>query len=312
MSTTSDIASVPVLSLPHRLRRPVRLSLAALSLWGCAHQSSAAGVSSSDFVLGIVNTAGLCQGAQSVSGTTTTTHGSSITSRVNCGGPTWSETAAASAEFGTLRALGDLRFNNFSFGPSDEEFHFIVRSEAGFRDTLTFSTGSFWEFTVGIDGQSVATNGNRDPGDASTVWCFNMFAAGCGISPYGVSTLGSHTFRFPISPARTVGVAADLSIDIEANLFRDRLPSDFLLTSDIFVDLSHTVRLVSSRVLDANGQPISNAAIRSESGFDYAGVSPVPEPSIYASVSFGLIGLALFTRRRLRSEWKLATVATAM
>jgi PEP-CTERM motif-containing protein len=296
MTMSLGIRPVPMAS---RFGRYVAPALFALGFSVSLQQATAAGFSSSDFVLGIVNTSGLCEGSQSVTGVTTISSTASVSAPVNCSGPTWSETAAAGAEFGSLKALGDLRFKNFVFGPNDNEFHFLTRAEAGFTDKLTFSKGSFWEFTVAVDGQSVFINSNG----VSTVtnngwWCFNMFGAGCGISPYGVTSLGSQTFRFPISSNGTVMVNADLRIDVGTDLFRDRLPNNFLLTSDVFVDLSHTVRFLSSRVLDANGQPIGDATITSDSGFDYLAVSGVPEPASFVSLTLGLAGLVLFRRWR--------------
>jgi len=210
----------------------------------------------------------------------------------------------ANAQFGGLRASADLRFAGFDFMPDTDHAAFAAKASAGFHDTLIFNKGAVWEFGVAVSGQSVLVKGTGQAFDKYNAgwWCFNPFGAGCGISPYGVSSLGTATFQVNIPPGGSLAITPRLDIDIEALMLRDGQgdPPPYLpLTQDSYVDLSHTVQFVSSQVLDTNGSPIPDATISSESGFDY--LRPVPEPPALASAILGASSVCLLCRARRRS-----------
>lgn len=254
-------------------------------------------VATSDLAVAVINTSGQCTGGVQHIGFSGTT---SVPTAA-CAGATFGITTSANADFGSLRALADVRFNHFDFKPDTTQAYFEAKAEAMSSDTLTFSAGQFWEFTVSVTGQSIYSHDGVGY-DENVGWCYNPLGAACGMSGTSVTSFGTYTFKIPIPASHVIVLTPTLTIDITARMQLDGSgsPPPYLpLTSDSYADLSHTARFTGSRVLDANGLPIADATISSASGFDYRNPSPVPEPAAWASLAAGLAVLRMSQRRRV-------------
>jgi hypothetical protein len=262
----------------------------------------AASVSTHDLGVAVIDGAGQCSnGLQNIS-----FFGADSVPDISCTGATFSLAARANAQFGALRGLADLRFNSFDFKPDTQQANFEAKAVAGFRDTLTISSGSFLELTAVVEGLAVATNSsvnNGQPFSPGQAWCLTVFGGGC-FGGSDINELGKpRTYTVPIPSSRTITLQPSLTIDLVADLRRSgdgSPPPGLPLTSDTYVDILNTARFGSARVLDANGLPISAALIQSESGFDYT--TPVPEPAVASMLMLGLACLGLLRGMR-HSGW---------
>ena len=223
--------------------------------------------------------------------------GPSNAPRVACGqasgNGSYSMQASANADFGTLRAFADNRLNNFSLPASVNLMQFVVTANATISDRITISAGGIWEVTVDVTGRTTAP---------PQEWCFS-YGGGCAGSALGTSQLGSFTVDIPFRPGASFQIQPTLQIDLGTN-WSSNFPN-YPVTADSYVDLSHTMRFISSRVLDANGGVVEGAVVTSESGFNYADpAAAVPEPGTFACVTLaGLAVLAIHTRRRPTWAW---------
>ena len=265
------------------------LALVSIGLAALTFEANAAVVSFTlDAVVGQINGVGVCAGG----GGGSQNIGTGSVPQVSCFGPTFSTTAVASADFGALKALADLRFQNFDFKPDTVSAFFVANAHAGYQDTLQFNKGFIWEFTVAVTGQSVFVNHGR-AFNFNQGWCFDPLVNGCGGA--GVRDFETHTFQLPIPSGGTIKITPTLDINLTADLRLDgggSPPRGLPFTQDTLVDLSHTARFVSSRVLDANGLPLNDATIISESGFNYLNPpQPVPAPAAFVSLTLALAGL---------------------
>jgi hypothetical protein len=192
---------------------------------------------------------------------------------------------SANAAFGTLRVLGSINYTNLSIPSGDFEFEWLLRAEADMQDRLTIPTGSFLDVTVSFTG----TESNAGA----------IFLIDGASVPY--SFPGPNTFRIPFRAGIPFEFDEGLRVDLEGSLTLDQ-PQGRSFSQ--FVDLTHTVRIVSTQVLDSQGNPISGATISSESGFDYndplGSSTAVPEPGSvsFLALGIGLMSLAMFRRHR--------------
>jgi hypothetical protein len=180
---------------------------------------------------------------------------------------------SASAAYGTLRVFGSVSYTNLSLPAGDTEFEWLLRAEADIQDTLTISQGSFLDVTIDFSG-SESNAGAFFLLDGATV-------------PY--SFPGPNTFRIPFKAGVPFAFDEGVRVDLPG-LFMSGQPEGQSFSQ--YVDLSHTVQIVSTEVLDSQGNPISGATITSQSGFDYAdplGTTATPEPG---SIGFLLAGMA--------------------
>jgi len=287
MSMNNDAAGRDPLSLWHYIHRAV--AAAAIALGGSAlSPANAAELGTFDRVTAFVDTGGLCaNGAQTVQNL-----GAASVPDIHCSNASFSATTSALSEYGALHALADLRFTGFKFGPQTQFASFEAHARAEYFDTLLFAPGAAtWEVTIGASGQSVVIQ-NGKSFDKNVGWCFNLFGAVCS-SGTVLATLGPYTFDVPIPKSGTLSINPSLLINLSTSFELDGsgAPPD-PVTVDEFVDLSHTVRFLGSRVLDANGNPIVGATISADSGFNYmASVPSVPEASSFAYMALGLVGV---------------------
>lgn len=286
----------------HSLLRRIHIAWAAAVIAVGAAPLSPAGAASLatfDRVTAFVDAAGLCaNGAQNVQNI-----GAASVPDIRCSNAFFSATTSALSEYGTLHGLSDLRFTGFDFGPQTQFASFEAQSRAEYFDTLLFGAGAAtWEVTIGVSGQSVLVK-NGTAFDENVGWCFNLFGPVCS-SGAVIADIGTATFSVPIPVSGILAIEPALLIDLSASFERDgsgapppTVPANF----DMFVDLSHTVQFLGSRVLDANGNPIAGATINADSGFDYVGPTgpggSAPEPATLALLSLGLAGLG-FSRRK--------------
>jgi len=260
-------------------------------------------VATRDLGVAVINASGQCNGQQNIS-----FFGAGSVPDIGCSGPNFSLAARANAQFGALRGLADLRFNNFDFKSDTQHASFEAKAVATFHDTLTISSGAFLELTALVEGQAIATNSSVDNGKAFTpgqTWCLTVAGGAC-FGGSDINELGKpRTYTIPIPPSRTIALEPSLTIDLAADMNRDGAgdPPRFLpLTSDVFVDIMNTARFGSARVLDAQGVPISTVIIQSASGFDYR--TPVPEPTVMWMLVLGLAGSGLLIGlRRSRASF---------
>lgn len=277
----------------------------ALAAFVSVNDARAASLSSSASVSANINNAAIYScgpnGTKAVTGTDSVPN-------VNCIGPGWSETAAASAEWGNLHALADVRLDKFSLGPADplgNNAWFYAKAQASYVDTLLFSSGATWEFTVSLSGMANSINGSgvSHPISGPGVFCFDPIYGGC-ISGFSMSDIGTRTYDFPIPKNGVLNIAPTLLITLEDQMFNVST-ADQPITRDTYVDLSHTAKFVSSKILDANGNPITDATITSASGFNYLNPTPsVPEPQALAGMALGLLAVAWRCRGNLRPSEK--------
>lgn len=217
--------------------------------------------------------------------------GPSTASRVSCGQAfgtgSYSMQASANADFGVLKAFADNRLNNFSLPAGVNLVQFVVTATATISDQITIDSGGIWQVTVDVAGTATAP---------SQEWCFS-YGAGCAGSALGTNQLGSFTVDIPFRPGTSFQIQPLLQIDLGTN-WSANFPH-YPVTADSYVDLSHTVQFISSRVLDSNGNVVKGAVVTSESGFDYLNSAAVPEPGTFACVALaGLAGLAMYGRRQ--------------
>jgi hypothetical protein len=292
MSTIDDATG----RAPHSPRRYILSVLAAALIalgTSALSPAAAAALSTFDRVTAFVDSSGLCaNGAQSGQNI-----GSASVPDIRCSNASFSATTSALSEYGALHALGDLRFTGFNFGPQTQFASFEVEVRSQYFDTLLFGPdAATWEVTVGVSGQSVfITNGTAF--EKNVGWCFNLFGAVCGSSSAALASIGTATFSVPIPKNGILTINPALLIDLSTSFQRDgsgapppTLPANF----DNFVDLSHTVQFLGSRVLDASGQPIIGATISADSGFNYLATVPsVPEASSFGYMALGLAGVML-------------------
>jgi PEP-CTERM motif-containing protein len=192
---------------------------------------------------------------------------------------------AANAAFGTLRALGSISYTNLSVPSGDFEINWFVRADADMTDTLTIPKGSFFDVTINFSGSESNAGAFFFIDGATVLYSFP----------------GSTTFRVPFKAGVPFEFSELLRVDLEGRLTPDQ-PQGRSFSQ--FVDLSHTVQIVSTQVLDSQGNPITGDTITSESGFDYnnplgAGVA-IPEPTSTGLMLAGLalVGSALIRRHR--------------
>jgi hypothetical protein len=213
------------------------------------------------------------------------------------GQSTFQSKGSANAAYGTLRAFGSVSYTDLSLPSGDSEFEWLLRADADIQDMLTVSRGSFLDVTVDFSGTESHAGA--------------MFFLDGESVPY--SFPGTNTFRIPFKAGVPFAFDEGLRVDLEGILTSGQ-PQGTSLSQ--FVDLSHTVQIVSTEVLDSLGNPIPGAAVSSESGFDYANplgtTTATPEPG---SIGFLLAGMAVLyggsyrKRRQDRAEFRGRTPA---
>ncbi len=190
---------------------------------------------------------------------------------------------AASAAYGTLRVLGSINATNLTVPAGNFELEWLLKAQADILDTLTISQGSFFDVTIDFTGS--ASNAGA------------MFFLNDVLEPY---TLGSPaTFRIPFTAGVPFAFDETLRVDLQ-----DRLTTDDPQGRSFsqYVDLSHTVQIIATQVLDAQGNPIDGATISSQSGFDYAdplgATTAAPEPGFVGLLFGGIIMVCAGKYRR--------------
>jgi len=161
---------------------------------------------------------------------------------------------------------------------------------AEFSDMLTISAGS--QLVLNFD---IAGSGN--------VPAFFAVPGNTVFSPtnyYEVLTPGG---QFPIffnyTPGTPFAIDVYLTVSTGAIAACNDLAVPPKCSASNVGDYSHTAKLTSVEVLDAQGNPLSNATITSDSGFDYSGSGPTqstPEPAPWLLTAV-IAGLALVVRQ---------------
>ncbi len=243
--------------------------------------------SASAQVATLVNGTATC-GMQSGNSSVT---GPSNAPRVACGqafgNGSYAMQAAASTEFGTLRAFADNRLNKFSLPPGVDLIQFVVTATSTISDRITINAGSIWQVTVDVSGIVTAP---------AQLWCFS-YGGGCAGHALGTNQLGSFTVDIPFRAGTSFQIQPTLQIDLGTS-WTPNFPN-YPVSVDSYVDLSHTVRFISSRVLDSNGNVVNGAVVSADSGFNYTNFQAVPEPGTLACVAWaGLAALLINLVRR--------------
>jgi PEP-CTERM motif len=192
--------------------------------------------------------------------------------------------ASASAAFGTLRVLGSTSATNLSVPAGHNELEWFLRADADFQDTLTIAQGSFLSVTVNFSG----TESNAGA----------FFFLDGATKP--TTFPGPNTFLIPYRAGVPFLFSEGLRVDLSDSLMIGQPQGQSFAE---FVDLSHTVQIVSTEVLDSQGNVIPGVAIGSESGFDYnnpLGTSAVPEPSSVFFLGMVCLGIAAASIRNKR------------
>ena len=269
----------------------------ACGLASTASSVTAAQVFSFDLVTASVGTTGLCNGPSGAVASIQNLGAGSVPD-IRCGGLGVSVTASGSTEFGALRALADIRFNQFTVAPPATSSNFEAKVRSGFFDTLLFSPGAAtWQVTVGVSGQSVVIlDGVAHDGNVG--WCFNVLSSVCSSNGAVVANLGVATFNVPIPKTGILQINPTLIIDLNAAFTDNSSPA----TVDLFADLSNTAKFLSSQVLDANGDPIIGAQISADSGFNY--IRPIVSVPVPTCVAGFAIGLASLFGVRFPARWR--------
>ena len=173
-----------------------------------------------------------------------------------CAAAQYDLVAAASADFGILGASSRVDLVNVT-----SDLGFIADATASFSDTLTISAGSQVVFTFGLIGAGMPAIFGKI-GDIAQ----RVIPPGETISlAYGGITPGN-----PFN----IGFHLDTNIDFGTPNCMPASPCDVHFLSD----WGNTAMLESVDVLDNVGNPLSGVAISSESGFDYTGLGPGPQP----------------------------------
>jgi hypothetical protein len=261
--------------------------IAVLGILAPIDQASAASLSSFDRIVADLDAIGLCQGAQHIDNL-----GTDSVPAIKCSGATFSMVAAASTQFGQLHAFGDMNFNNFN-PVVNQALIFETRATATFVDNLKFSQGAaIWEPTISISGTNSETRNNVGVSPSPPGWCFGITAGACQFNDFGTVTL-----QVQIPANQQLHISPTLDIDLFFQLSSNQVPLAQPLTQDHFVDISHTVSFLGSKVLDANGKVLTDATINSESGFNYVVGNAVPEPSTGLFLATAMFGLFALLRR---------------
>lgn len=171
--------------------------------------------------------------------------------------------AEASAAFGSLRVLGSTSYTNLSVPSGHNELEWFLRADADFQDTLTIAQGSFLSVTVNFSG----TESNAGA----------FFFLDGAVKP--TTFPGPNTFLIPYKAGVPFVYSEGLRVDLSDSLMIGQPQGQSFAK---FVDLTHTVQIISTQVLDSQGNVIPGVTIGSESGFDYnnpVGVTAsTPEP----------------------------------
>ncbi|RZL40456.1 MAG: PEP-CTERM sorting domain-containing protein [Rubrivivax sp.] len=177
---------------------------------------------------------------------------------------------------------------------------------------------------TGAVGISYGVGGANDGGTGGAesrlaISCFAGNGAGVGSicqspdfapPPAGSTQLGSIDFAVSQTVDRTVRlqvpVYADtpfvygLGMTLSSRLHIAPMLGHTMIIGTADADLSHTIELVGSRLYDSTWQPVDNWTAIASSGFNYADVQAVPEPSAWALLGAGL--LVLCARRTRPSD----------
>jgi hypothetical protein len=209
--------------------------------------------------------------------------------------------ARSSVDFGSSGALAVVHVEDFQPPPDPFLLFFPLAATAASdaHDVLTVSAGSRLLLSLLVDGAATA---HGFPG-GSVGGSLEVSVNGSNQTPSLPFNAGITRSLLTFAVPFTAGVSFGLDVGTLVEI-RDFLSPD--LHTDIFdesLDLSHTIRLVSTQVTDADGNPV-DATIAAASGFDYAnplaGPPPeggsVPEPPSSLLVAPGLI-LAHLTER---------------
>jgi hypothetical protein len=149
-------------------------------------------------------------------------------------------TAQANAAFRTLRVLGTVNYSNLSVPSGDFEITWFLRADADITDTLTIPQGSLLDVTIDFSGTE---------SHAAAIF----FIDGQGV-PY--SFPGPNTFQIPFEAGVPFAFNTGLRVDLSgAPTLNDTQGQSFAR----FVDLTHTVQIVSTQVLDSQGNPLTGS-----------------------------------------------------
>ena len=201
-----------------------------------------------------------------------------------------------------------------AFGMQTEPMTFGGATGAGFyRPTFTVDGSMFnvgrtdneVDFFYSIDAGPVFL-GFRIKNSRDSV---DYFEAGSGSVPSlpGMTVTGDRATGLTISGSTTFTLSIPIvfgkTTDLTFAAWAGIVPSSsvgLLTPSAGETEFSSTFKLTGITVTDASGTPLDTFSITSGSGtlYDRNGVVNVPEPAAYASLLFGLLGLAVFRGSR--------------
>jgi hypothetical protein len=133
-----------------------------------------------------------------------------------------------------------VNYSNLSVPSGDFEITWFLRADADITDTLTIPQGSLLDVTIDFSGTE---------SHAAAIF----FIDGQGV-PY--SFPGPNTFQIPFEAGVPFAFNTGLRVDLSgAPTLNDTQGQSFAR----FVDLTHTVQIVSTQVLDSQGNPLTGS-----------------------------------------------------
>jgi hypothetical protein len=184
-------------------------------------------------------------------------------------------------------------------------------SSALWQDAVTFhstSASGTAIFTYSLDGTGSGTTQTPEGVQSSELLRFYAGLIPSGSIPftnYTVTNQSLHTTYTTVAIPFVSGVPLSVEATVGTNVsFTCSAPTNLAACSDWIasgvLNFGHTAVLDGIQLFDAQGSPISNFSIQSQSGTSYTANGVVPEPNCLVLLGVGFAAIAERSRRKQR------------